>query len=450
METFNLLVLGTGPAASRVAMRCAEHDWHVGVIDPRPYGGTCALRGCNPKKVLVRAAELTDWSRRVEGKGVRSGEAQIEWSELIRFKRTFTEPVTESQEKSFEKAGIRQFHGSPRFTGRNSVVIEGRTVEAQHFLIATGAVPMELPIGGREHLKTSDDFLELEELPSRLVFVGGGYISFEFAHVAARAGASVTILEMAERPLAPFEPELVEQLINRSRSVGIDVRTNARVESIEPQSDGTFAVYVASTEGETPIPADLVVHGAGRVPNIAGLDLEVAGIEADKGGIRVNEFLQSVSNPAVYAAGDVAATGMPPLTPVANEEGRAVATNLVEGNRAKPDYGPVPTAIFSVPALAAVGLTERAAQEQGLSFDVKSGDWAKFNSMQKVGETHAAYKILVERGSDRLLGAHLLGPDAAELINVFALAMRFQLKATDVKSVLFTFPTFAADIRSML
>lgn len=450
MEILGLLVLGTGPAASRVATRCAEHGWNVGVVDPRPFGGTCALRGCNPKKVLVRAAELSDWSRRMEGKGVRSGDAQIEWSELIRFKRTFTEPVTTSKEKSFEKAGIQQFHGLPRFTGRNSVEIDGHTVEARHILIATGAVPLELSIEGREHVTTSDDFLELEELPRRVVFVGGGYISFEFAHVAARAGAHVTILEMAEQPLAQFEPELVERLVDRTRSVGIDVRTNTQVESIQQQSDGTFAIHVANTGGEASIPADLIVHGAGRVPNVAGLDLEAGGIEANKRGIHVNEFLQSVSNPAVYAAGDVAATDAPPLTPVANEEGRAVATNLLDGNRAKPDYGPVPAAVFSVPALAAVGLTERQAIEQGLSFDIKSGDWATFNSMQKVGETHAAYKILVEQDTDRLLGAHLLGPDAAESINVFALAMRFQLKATDVKSVLFTFPTFAADIRSML
>jgi glutathione reductase (NADPH) len=433
-----------------VASRCAQRDWKVGIADPRPFGGNCALRGCNPKKVLVRAAELTDWSRRMEGKGVRSGDAQIEWSELIRFKRTFTEPVTESKEESFDKAGIRQFHGAPRFTGPNSVEIDGHAVEARYLLIATGAVPMELPIEGCEHLTTSDDFLELEELPGRVVFVGGGYISFEFAHVAARAGASVTILEMAERPLAQFEPELVERLVDRSRSVGIDVRTNARVDLIQRQSDGTFAVHVAKAASETPIPADLIVHGAGRVPNVASLDIEAAGVEADKRGIRVNQFLQSVSNPAVYAAGDVAARDAPPLTPVANEDGRAVATNLLEGNRARPDYGPVPTAVFSVPALAAVGLTEREAIDQGLSFNVKSGDWAKFNSMRKVGETHAAYKILVENGSDRLLGAHLMGHDAAESINVFALAMRLQLKATDVKSVLFTFPTFAADIRSML
>lgn len=450
MEKLDLLVLGTGPAASRVATRCAEHGWKVGVVDPRPFGGTCALRGCNPKKVLVRAAELADWSRRMEGKGVSSVGAKIQWSELIRFKRTFTDPVTESKEKSFEKAGIRQFHGSPRFTGRSSVEIDGDAVEARHFLIATGAVPLELPIEGRKHVVTSDDFLELEELPSRVVFVGGGYISFEFAHVVARAGASVTILEMGEQPLSQFEPELVERLVDRSRSVGIDVRANARVELIQQQSDGALAIHVNTADGKTQIPADLVVHGAGRVPNVAGLSLEAAGIESSKRGIHVNDFLQSVSNPAVYAAGDVVATDVPPLTPTANEEGRTVATNLLEGNHVKPDYGPVPTAVFTVPALATVGLTEREAAEQGLSFDIKSGDWAKFNSMRKVGETHAAYKILVDKNSDRLLGAHLLAPDAAEVINIFALAMRFQLTTTDLKSVLFTFPTFCGDIRSML
>ena len=450
MKTLDLMILGTGPAASRVATRVAQQGWSVGVVDSRPIGGTCALRGCNPKKVFVRAAEAFDRVRCLSGKGVDANAVRINWPDLIRFKRTFTEPVTPSKVDSFEEAGIHVYRGTAGFTGPNELQMNGTMLTAKHVLIATGASPTELPIEGREHLTTSDEFMELERLPARIVFVGGGYVSFEFAHVAARAGAQVTILEMSDQALSQFEPELVQRLIERSGEIGITVRTGAKVNSIEKTPGDQFLVSILSGDKTDSIATDLVVHGAGRMPNVSGLHLEAAGIEADGRGIRVNEYLQSVSNPAIYAAGDVAATGTPPLSPVASQEGRTVATNLLEGNTTKADYGVVPTALFTVPALASVGLTQLAATEQGLSLDIEQGDWSKFNSMRKVGETHAAYNVLIEKESGRLLGAHLLGADAAETINLFAIAMKFGHTANDLKSVLMTFPTFAADLRSML
>ncbi len=196
--------------------------------------------------------------------------------------------------------------------------------------------------------------------------------------------------------------------------------------------------------------ADLAVHGAGRAPNTGSLDLEAGNIRFGPRGIEVNEYLQSISNPAVYAAGDVAATGAPPLSPVATEEGRVLAHNLLESDQRKPEYGPVATVVFSVPALAAVGLREDQARQQGLQFSVQAGDRSDDNSMKKVGAKHARYKVLIEEPSGRILGAHLLGPDAAETINLFALAIKCGLTARDLKSTLFAFPTFGYDVRGML
>jgi glutathione reductase (NADPH) len=290
----------------------------------------------------------------------------------------------------------------------------------------------------------------LDDLPGRVLFVGGGYVTFEFAHVAARAGAEVTIVETGKRQLSQFDPDLVDCLVDRTRELGIELRTATEVKSIERLDGGALTVGVTSGGASDSIEVDLVVHGAGRVPNTEGLDLEVGNVRFGSQGIEVNEYLQSTSNPVVYAVGDVAATDAPPLSPVAIEEGRILAHNLLNDEQQKPDYGPVATVVFSVPALAAVGLGESEARKQGLQFATRAGDRSGDNSMKKVAAKHARYKVLVEEPSGRILGVHLLGPDAAETINLFALAIKCGMTARELKSTLFGFPTFAHDVRSMV
>ncbi len=196
-DVFDLIVLGSGPAATRVANRCAKERWRVAVVDPRPVGGTCALHGCNPKKVLVRAAELVDRARRMHGHGTSLGGAVIDWGDLVRFKRTFTEPVSEGKRQSFEELGIEIIQGGPQFTSPTELNVDGRRIEAAKILVATGAKPAPLPFEGAEFLTTSNEFMELSQLPKRVTFIGGGYISFEFAHVAVRSGVQVSIVEKA-------------------------------------------------------------------------------------------------------------------------------------------------------------------------------------------------------------------------------------------------------------
>jgi glutathione reductase (NADPH) len=451
MEKLDLLVFGTGPASTRIVPKCRDADWKVGVVDPRPFGGTCALRGCNPKKVLVRFGELIDWIERVEGKGVRAQDARIEWPELMAFKKKFTDPISSYKEHMFDKMEIRQFHGSPKFVAPDRVAVDGQEIASEKFVIATGAVPAKIGFPGEEFLETSDDFLEYEQLPQRLLLVGGGYISLEFAHVAVRAGAEVTIVEMADRPLLAFEEELVEPLMERSRELGIDIRTKTKVSKLEKQDDGSLVAELESEEGQKEtLPCDRAIHGAGRVPNVESLELDAAEVKYSDAGIQVNRYLQSVSNERVYAAGDVVDSPAPPLSPVASHDGRIVAKNLMEGNQFEPEYGPVPTAVYTVPGLAKVGLNEAEAREQSLDFEVLQGDRSRDHSMKKVGARHARYKILVDNRSDEILGAHLLGPDAAETINLFTLAMAHRITATQMKGTLLVFPTFGHDVRPML
>ena len=448
-KKFDVIAIGTGSAASAVAHRCRAAGWQVAVADSRPFGGTCALRGCDPKKVLVGAAEVVDWARRMKGNGIQAEQLQIDWSQLMRFKRTFTEPVPKNSEAGFANVGIATFHARTRFVGRSTVQVAEEPLEGRYVVIAAGQRPADLKIPGVEHLTTSEQFLELDKLPRRILFIGGGYIAFEFAHVAVRVGSQVTIVHRGTRPLSQFDPELVDQIIAKSREIGIDVQLGAEATGIEKKS-GQFFVRASGSGQQRTFETDMVVHAAGRVPEIDDLNLDVAGVEWDERGVKVNEFLQSVSNPSIYAAGDAAASGGPPLTPVASYEGTIVAANLLKGNQKKPNYLGIPTVVFAIPPLASVGLSEREARERGLKYSVKREMTSTSYSSRRVAEKYSGYKVLVEEGTDRILGAHLLGDQASEIINLFAVAIRSGMHATDLKHMVFSYPTHGSDVPYML
>jgi glutathione reductase (NADPH) len=366
----------------------------------------------------------------------------------MHFKRTFTDDVPESVENAFEKAGIATFHGHARFVDATKVQVGEDILSARHVMIATGAKPADLDIPGQELLMLSEEFMDLDELPRKIIFAGGGYISFEFAHLAARAGAKVTILHRDDHPLRGFDPDLVGQLVETTRDVGIDLRLDARVYAIE-KSNGGVLVRATTERGEELFEADIAVHGAGRVPDLGDLNLEKAGVEREPHGVKVNEYLQSVSNPAVYAAGDAAALGLP-LTPVAYTQGDIAAENLLHGNRTRFDASVIPTVVFTVPPLAAVGLSEAAARDRGLKFQVHQADTSTWYASRRLGMKHTGFKVLVSEEDQRILGAHLLGPNAEEVINVFALAMRFGIPAPELKRMLYAYPTDSHDVRYML
>ena len=449
-RSFDLVVIGTGTAAGVVAHKCRRAGWSVAVIDSRPFGGTCALRGCDPKKVLVGAAEALDQVNRLHGHGLRAEDLRIEWPELVRFKRQFTTAVPGEREDGFQKAGVATFHGRARFVGSTTVAVDEDVLEGRHVLIATGAKPADLAFEGHQHLITSEQFLELDALPPRIVFVGGGYISFEFAHVAARAGVATTILHQGERPLHGFDPGLVDLLVERSRSLGIDVRLGSTVTGVE-QSGATFIVHAKTADQSRQIEGDLVVHGAGRVPEIDDLNLDAAGVKWDTNGVVVNECLQSISNHGVYAAGDAAANGAPRLTPVAALDGHTIAANLLhEDRRRTADYTVVPSVVFTTPPLARTGLLESDARRRSLAFDVRQGNTSSWQSSRRVGETHSGFKVLVEKTSGRILGAHLLGPRADDTINLFAMAMHTGATASRLKQMLYAYPTAGSDLPYMV
>jgi glutathione reductase (NADPH) len=444
---YDLVVVGTG-VTSAVASRCREAGWTVAVVDSRPFGGTCALRGCVPKKILVGAAEAVNAAHDLAGTGVPAARLTLDWPALIRYKRSFVDPTTARTEQAWTRIGVEQFHGRARFVGATTLAVGGDRLTGRRILVAAGSMPAPLKVPGAERLTTSEEFLNLDRLPPRIVFVGGGYIAFEFAHVAARAGASVTIAHRGPRPLEAFDPDLVAMLVRRTREIGIRVELGTEVRELRTSGD---ELVVLGTQGDRQIriETDLAVHAAGRVPEIDDLDLEVAGVEREKRGVVVNAYLQSVSNSAVYAGGDAAASG-PPLTPKAEHDAAVLTTNLLEGNRRTANYDGIASAVFTLPPLASTGLTETAARAGGRTFRTHRQDTSSWFNTRRVGETVAGFKVLIDESTDRIIGAHLLGPHAEETINLFAVAIRAGIPASELRQALFAYPTFGSDVRFML
>lgn len=449
-KNYDLIVIGSGTAAQVASNWVAAAGWKVAVTDYRPFGGTCALRGCDPKKMLIAGAEVLDGFRRMTDHGVLGKDARIDWHELMAFKRTFTGPVPANQEKGFKKKGIDAYHAAARFTGPNALELDGGdTLEAKYILIATGARPVPLKFPGAEFLVTNEEFFELNALPKRVVLVGGGYIASEFSHIAAHAGAKVTVLQSGSRLLPQFDPDLVGWLMTSFQRAGIDVRTEHTVQAVE-KNGSAFVVRARTKNGEQTFEADLVVHAAGRVADLDQLELKAGGIERDEHGhLKLNEFLQSTSNPAIYAAGDAAAKG-PSLTPVSSYDAKIVARNLLEGNHHRPDYRGVPSVAFTIPPIAAVGLSEEAARTQEIKFRKKTENASNWYTARRMAESVYGYKVLIDEDTDRVLGAHLVGPNVDEVINLFALAIQQGLTTAALKTTIFAYPTGASDIGYMM
>ena len=448
-QHFDLIVIGAGMAGVAAANKCAAQGWGVAIVDSLPYGGTCALRGCDPKKILRRGAEVIDSARLMRGRGIDDAELSINWADLMKHKHGFTDPVPQNMEDGLSSSGVTTLHGHARFTGHRQLEIDGVRHDADRFLVATGARPRPLNFPGHEHLIDSTDFLDLEELPSRILFVGGGFISFEFAHIAARAGSSPVIVDRGERPLKSFDPDLVELLVDRGREVGIDLHRTTTIVDVQTR-DGHYQVTLEHAGAHETIETDLVVHGAGRVAALADLGLDAAGIDWGEHGIHVAEHLQSTTNPAIWAAGDSADTAGMPLTPVAVSEAKVAASNMLKEKTTIPDYAGIPTAVFTIPELARVGMLESEARTAGIDLAVRYSDTSGWYSNYRIGETTAAAKILIDQSTDQIVGGHLLGPECGELVNTLGLAIKVGLTTRQLKSATAAYPTIGSDLGSML
>ncbi|MDP4193373.1 MAG: NAD(P)/FAD-dependent oxidoreductase [Bacteroidota bacterium] len=448
-KDYDIIIIGTGTAGRVFADKVARSGLKIAIVDSGEYGGVSPPRGCDPKKMFTDIAKVTDRNHQLIGKGVEIQKPlKIDWPSLIKFKRTATEECPRKTENHFVEIGIDTYHGRAYFQNTNTVVIGEDKLRGEHIFLATGSKPRKLNIPGEEYITTSEGFMKTEKLPERIIFIGGGYISLEFAHVARRAVSEVTILHRSERLLKHSDADMVNLLIKATEAAGIKILINKPVASIEKDGNGFLVKteYKSGTESEIQcFRADMVVHVAGRVPDIEDLHLERAGVKIEKGFIVVDKYMRT-SNPRIYAGGDCASEGMK-LTPVAVLQGEVAAANVLNENSVEADYKGIPSAVHTIPVLASVGIS---ATEDSDKYKVIFKDRSNWYTTRKAGMEFAASKVIIDEANDRIMGAYILGPNAGEVINIFAAVMRLGLKASDIKRMVFTYPTTFSDIQYML
>jgi len=448
IEKFDVVILGGGNAGIGVTGPVRRAGMSVAMIESRDLGGNCPNRGCTPKKVLVAAGHALHEIERASVHHIAVGKPKLDWAALIDREKDLVRDIPANLACSMAHRHVEVIKGHAVFADPNAIRVGDRLLEARHVVIATGSKPRPLPIPGAEHMITSDEMLSERTLPGSVIFIGGGVISLEFGHVYARAGADVTILEALPQLLPAMDADAVARIQAESERIGISVRTGVSVKRIET-ARGRLRVVFTHQGIEHVAEADRVVNGAGRVANVDTLDLTAGNVDHSNGRVAVDRHLRSTSNPLVYVCGDAVPIS-PQLSPIATYEGDIVGRNIVEGAKHSPEYDHVATSVYTVPALAAVGLTEAAANQKGLAIAVHSNDMLEWFSARTYAETVAWSKIIVDRATDRILGAHFVGHAGQELVNIFGLAMRFGITAGQIKDNVYAYPTFSSDIKHML
>lgn len=448
-KDYDIIIIGTGTAGRTCADKVAGSGLKIAIIDSGEYGGISPPRGCDPKKMFTDIAEIIDRDNRFIGKGVGiQNPLKIDWPSLIEFKRTTTEECPRRTENHFIEMGIDTYHERAYFENANTVVVGEERLKGEYIFLATGSKPRKLNIPGEEYITTSEEFMKTEKLPERIIFIGGGHISLEFAHVARRTGAEVIILHRSGRLLRHSDADMVSLLIKATEATGIKILINKPVASIEKDDSGFLVRTGSKSEAESETQcfrADLIIHGAGRVSNIENLRLEKAGIKTEKGAIAVDKYMRT-SNPRIFAGGDCVSDGMK-LNPVAALQGEVAAANILNEDSIEVDYTGIPSAVHTIPVLASVGTS---AAKDSDKYKVTFRDRNGWYTTRKEGMEFAASKVIIDKESDSIIGAYILGPNAEEAINIFAAVMRLGLKASDIKKLVFTYPTTCSDTPYML
>ena len=441
MNEYDLFVIGGGSGGVRAARIAAQYGARVSLAEGYRVGGTCVIRGCVPKKLMVYASRFAQEFEEAAGYGWRAGATHFDWAALKAARDREVTRLEGIYESNLSKAGVTVLHDNAHFIDGHTLQLRsGEQVRAKRVLIATGAVPaMGDAIAGIELAQNSNDIFEWPALPARVLIQGGGYIAVEFACLLNALGAQVTLVYRGAQVLRGFDQDLRSRLQMQLQSDGIDVLTACTVEAIKPVGHARH-VLLSDTRS---LDVDAVLFATGRVPNISGLGLAAAGVQHNAlGAITVNEFSQT-SVPHIHAVGDV--TNRINLTPAAIREGHAYA-DTVFGQRPTPvGHRLVPSAVFSTPELGSVGLTEEQALLAHPRLDVYS---AEFRPMKATlsGHGHRVFmKLLVNRDDERVLGCHMLGPDAGEMVQLLAVAMQAGASKADFDATLAVHPSAAEE-----
>ncbi|GAB7539833.1 glutathione-disulfide reductase [Burkholderia sp. 3C] len=416
---FDLFVIGGGSGGVRAARLAAQSGARVGLAEASRLGGTCVNAGCVPKKLYSYAGHYADAFRESRGFGwTLDGEPRFDWSTLKANRAREIARLNEVYGGLLDGSGVTMLHGRATLRDPNTVEVAGKICTAQHILIATGGSPFVPGIPGAEYGVTSDDVFDLPEFPNRLLVIGGGYIGCEFASIFTALGASVTQVQIHDRLIPSFDEDVSDFLAEEMRKSGVDVRLGRRVSRIERTAHGLRAQF---DDGEI-IESDVVLFATGRVPLTHRLGLENAGVAlAANGAIEVDAQYRS-SVPTIFAVGDVS-TGSP-LTPVALAEATVVVDALFHDRHRALSYEHVPTAVFTHPNVGTVGLTEAQARERYRHVDIYRSSFRPLKHTLSGAQARTLMKLVVDRDSDKVLGVHMVGDDAGEIVQGFAVALR--------------------------
>ncbi len=442
-DSFDLLVIGGGSGGVRAARLAGERGMKVAIIEADAWGGTCVNRGCVPKKLLVQAAHFAEDFEDAAGFGWSVEETTFDWGTLRRGMERYIRYLNGIYVHLLERSGVNLFQGHATLEGPHQVAVNGRLLQAEHILIATGSEPVVPEVPGHELAITSDQAFTLPSLPDRVAIVGGGYIAVEFAGIFHGLGSRTTLCYRGPLFLRGFDRPCREHLAAEMRHKGIGLRFDCRVRMLERRDDGIRLHFEEGGE----LVVDQVLYATGREPRTRGLGLERIGVALDDyGAIEVDEFYRS-SVPSIHAIGDIINRGN--LTPVALAEAAILIADL-NGERPEPlDYETIPTAVFSQPALAAVGLTEEAAREQHRRVRVFSGDFRPLRHGLSGRSERSLVRLVVDEESDRVLGAHMVAPEAPEILQGLAIAVRAGLTKAQIDATIGIHPTAAEEFVSL-
>ncbi len=415
---FDLFTIGAGSGGVAGSRRAGSYGAKVAIAESVRVGGTCVLRGCVPKKLLVYASEFARAFDDAEGYGWTVGDTKVDWAKMVETKDRELDRLNGIYLNLLKNSGVQLFEGRARLVDPHTVEVAGTRVTSETIMIATGGRPQRPPIPGIDLTMTSDEVLDMKEVPKHLVIVGGGYIAVEFAGIFRNLGSEITQIVRADDVLRGFDPDIRASLGEEMKKQGIQLKARTNVTAVEKAASG----FVVVTDSRERIACDRVLYATGRAPNSGGLGLEEVGVTLNKAGaVAVDEWSRATV-PNIYAVGDV--TNRINLTPVAIAESRAVAETLYNSNPIRMDHDNVPSAVFSQPSIGSVGLSEDVAAGIYGEIDVYVTRFKPMKNTLSGRDERTMMKLVVDAKTDRVLGCHMVGPDAPEIIQGLAIAVK--------------------------